>query len=424
MALESFFRGGDVLRISLAQVALLAWVLPACFGQAHPAHKLSPIRADGIIRPSSLKGAETAYLPELFSMSHASNSIALRNGDLLCFYFSGKVEGASNVAIVMSRLPKGSHQWTKPVVVAQRAGHSLQNPVPFEPSAGHLWLLHTAQVGLNEDTAEIFRQESTDNGRTWSKPTVLFAKPGSYDRNKFVVMKPGEWMLPMYHMPSASIVEGANQDYSAVQITTDGGRHWKECAIPGSDGLVQPSVVKLSAHHYLALMRSRDADWIYQASSADGCDWSRPIATVLPNNNSSIQLIRLRDGHLVLAFNNSQAQTVWGKPIVSWRRPLSVALSVNGGNTWDWVRDVERGRLWMKWNGDETADEYSYPSIIQARDGMLYLSYTYNRKTIKVMSFREGWIKRGTTDGEYKPEVGKNWIFSVRGMRSMLIFAP
>ncbi|HEX4155020.1 MAG TPA: hypothetical protein VHY48_05360 [Acidobacteriaceae bacterium] len=44
----------------------------------------------------------------------------------------------------------------------------------------------------------------------------------------------------------------------------------------------------------------------------------------------------------------------------------------------------------MKWNEDETADEYSYPSIIQARDGMLYLSYTYNRKTIKVMSFREG----------------------------------
>ncbi|HEX4155021.1 MAG TPA: hypothetical protein VHY48_05365 [Acidobacteriaceae bacterium] len=70
---------------------------------------------------------------------------------------------------------------------------------------------------------------------------MLFAKPGSYDRNKFVVMNPEEWMLPMYYMSSASIVEGANQDYSAVQITTDGGRHWKECVIPGSDGLVQPA---------------------------------------------------------------------------------------------------------------------------------------------------------------------------------------
>jgi len=43
MALESFLRGGDVLRISLTQVVLLACILPACFGQAHPAHKESPI---------------------------------------------------------------------------------------------------------------------------------------------------------------------------------------------------------------------------------------------------------------------------------------------------------------------------------------------------------------------------------------------
>lgn len=392
--------------MTLTEVALLACILPACFSQAHPTHKESPIRADGVMRSPPLMGAQMAYLPELFPMSHASNLIALRNGDLLCFYFSGKEEGASNVAIVMSRLPEGSRRWTTPVVVAQRAGHSLQNPVPFELSAGHLWLLYTAQVGLDEHTAEISRQESKDNGRTWAKPAVFFAKAGSYDRNKFVVMKRDEWMLPMYYMPSASIVEGANRNYSAVQITTDRGQYWKECVIPGSDGLVQPSVVKLSKHHYLALMRSRDADWIYQATSADGCNWSRPIATVLPNNNSSIQLIRLRDGHLVLAFNNSQAQTVRGKPMVSWRKPLSVALSVNDGKTWDWVRDVERGRPWIKWSEDETADEYSYPSIVETRDGMLYLSYTYNRKTIKVISFEEGWIKRGMREGEYRPAAG------------------
>ncbi len=386
------------IRLAAFQFALFLFPLTACFSRTYASNREKPVQADGVIRPSALAGAEEAYLPEIFPSSHASNLIVLHNRDILCFYFSGKEEGASNVAIVMSRLPYGSHRWMKPIVVDHHAGKSMQNPVPFEPSAGHLWLLHTTQeAGKGENTAKIYRQESNDNGKTWSYPAVLFGNPGSYDRNKIVVMKANEWMLPMYYMPSESIVIGANGDYSAMQITMDHGLQWQKCVIPHSHGLVQPSAVKLAANEYLALLRSRDADWIYRTTSTDGRHWTVPRATVLPNNNASIQLTRLENGHLVLAFNNVQVQEKRGQPAEGPRRPLSVALSVDGGKTWPWVRDVEIGRA---------GEEYSYPSIVQAQDGEIYLSFTYRRTTIKVMSFWEDWVKHGTTEGKYKPAVG------------------
>ena len=73
--------------------------------------------ADGKLRPASVAGLQVAYLPIVFPSSHASNLLDLKNGDLLCAYYSGRWERKSDVAIVISRLQKGSSQWTKPEIV-------------------------------------------------------------------------------------------------------------------------------------------------------------------------------------------------------------------------------------------------------------------------------------------------------------------
>lgn len=49
--------------------------------------------ADGKIRPASVAGLQTAYLPVVFPSSHSSNLLDLSNGDLLCAYYSGRWEG-------------------------------------------------------------------------------------------------------------------------------------------------------------------------------------------------------------------------------------------------------------------------------------------------------------------------------------------
>jgi predicted neuraminidase len=370
--------------------------------------------ADGRLRPSTLPGIEEAYLTPVFPSSHAANLLTLRNGDLLCVWFSGTWEGESDVAIMMARLPKGSRQWSRPRVVDHRSGESFQNPVVFEAPDGVLWIVHTTQgAGQGQANANVLVTKSTDGGKIWTAPAVLFDTPGSFVRQPILVLPDGNWMLPMYVTPSRGITQGAESNYSVVKISADRGTHWKDCAVPKSNGYVQPDVVPIPGGRYLAFFRSRFADFIYQSTSQDGCTWTAPQKTQLPNNNSSIQVAKLANGHLVMAFNNVGSVVAAGKPQAGPRKPLTVALSEDGGATWKWVRDLEvglppaaaaEGRPNRKEPGRE---EYSYPSIAQTGDGSIYVAYTFRRFTIKTVRFNEAWIRNGTTAGTFTGDARK-----------------
>lgn len=354
--------------------------------------------ANGIIRRSQSTGVREAYFLPIRKSSHAANLLSLPNGDLLCFWFTGAEEGSSGVSIAMSRLDHGANRWSHPMIVSQHPGWSDQNPVPFRAPDGQLWLFHTSQkAGEGQTTAIVYQLTSKDMGRTWTAPRILFSKPGTFIRQHLVVFH-HLWLFPTYHSASAGIITNAQHDMSIVRISRDMGKTWSERKVPGSGGLVQMDIVKLSRDRLIAFFRSRYANWIYRSNSTDGCHWSAPVPTQLPNNNSSIQAVRLKDGHLVMAFNNAHAGTKRAKPRTASRKILSVALSVDDGRTWPWVRDVpnEKVPATLQSAGDA---EYSYPSITQSRDGMIQMAFTFRRETIKYMTFDESWIKKGTTKG-------------------------
>jgi predicted neuraminidase len=356
--------------------------------------------ADGIERFNPhLQAAET-YLPILYPSSHAANLYELKNGDVLCVWFSGTWEGNSGVGIVIARRPHGSRNWTGSVLVDRRPGVSYQNPVLFQEPDGTVDLYHSTQdADAGEANAHVLHLQSNDNGVTWTEPTLLFAKPGAFTRDPVVILKDGSWLLPLSYITSAGIGAGSETNYSTTEISRNHGATWKECFMAGTQGRIQPSVVALAPDRLLAFFRSRASDFIYSSTSSDGCTWTPAAATVLPNNNASIQAFRLHDGHLVIAFNNSS------KVSGALRKPLSVALSEDGGKTWLWVRDIEVGRAGYGM-AEQTPkqpgrEEYSYPSIIQTRDGEILVAFTYRRQTIKVVSFTEGWIGQQGTDGEF-----------------------
>lgn len=354
---------------------------------------------------AALPGASSAMIPALYLSSHASKMILLRNGNLLCTWFSGSNEGDSNVGIVVARLKKGEKTWSPAVLVDRDPAKSFQNPVPYEAANGEIWIFHTAQsAGKGQADSQVLKSISKDGGKTWSAPVVIFSKAGSYTRQPLVEGANGELLLPLFYSTSAGITDGAQNNYSAVEVSTDAGKTWKEFEVPDSKGMVHMDIVKLTTKSYVAFYRSRFADFIYRSTSPDGFHWTAPKATALPNNNASIQAIRLANGHIVMAFNNVSGKKGVRIAQTGPRAPLSLAISTDGGLTWSAVRDLELpDSTYAAGKVPFGPEEYSYPSLVQLPNGKIVVAYTYRRRAIKSVLLGEEWIEKGKTSGEYTP---------------------
>jgi len=368
-----------------------------------------------------------ADLPAPCVQSHAANLAVLPDGDLGCVWFGGTQEGVADISIWFSRLARGASAWSAPVQLSDDATRSEQNPILFAEPGGRLWLLHTAQKSGNQDTAFVRCRISEDSGRTWGPVRSLVDVPGTFVRQPIVVLDNGDWLLPVFRCRTVPGEKWAgNDDDSAVLISADRGATWTTVPVPASTGCVHMNIVRAAGNRLLAFFRSRWADHVYRSESADGGrSWSAPVPTTLPNNNSSIQVIRLASGRLAMVFNDmSAAQATerreslydeieddeppsavaaparvpartafWGAP----RAPLTVALSDDDGITWPARRNLEVGDGYCMTNNsaDKRNREYSYPSICQSPDGALEVAYTVFRQHIRHSRFTEDWV-RGT----------------------------
>lgn len=380
---------------------------------------------DGHIKENKTDPArKDAFLPTDCPQNHAANLLELDNGDLLCVWFGGTQEGIPDISIYMSRLERGSDEWTQAEKLSDDPSRSEQNPVLFQEPDGRLWLMYTAQLSGNQDTAIVRYRTSDDRGRTWSKIDTLFTEAGTFIRQPLIVLDNGDWLLPVFYCITLPGVKWTgNRDISAVKISSDKGKTWEEVKVPGSTGCVHMNIEKLRDGTLLALFRSRFADSIYLSRSIDnGRTWSEPEPTELPNNNSSIQFTALQDGTLALVYNHMNANETterraslydeieedddtktgvdtearpafWGAP----RAPMTLALSQDGGITWPVKRNIEVGDGYAMTNNskDKLNREFSYPSIKQGKDGDLHIAFTYYRQAIKYVRVPQTWAFAG-----------------------------
>lgn len=351
-----------------------------------------------------MKVLQERKIPTPCVSNHASNLMELGNGDLLCTWFGGSMEGSSDISIYLARYDRGRDAWLDPSRMSDDATRSEQNPALFRHPSGELWLLYTAQEKADQGTAVVRLRRSADDGLTWSETTDLIGRPGTFIRHAPVVSPSGLLLLPIWH---SDMHNAFGDDSSLVQVSADSGRSWDVVAVPDSRGCVHMDILEGCR---VAFFRRRQADFIFRSVSKDGgLGWSVPQPTTLLNNNSSIQARALQDGRLVIAHNDVAAAgrpgesavppwikdrkaflaacgaidngAVWGVP----RNPLVLSVSTDLGQNWRKEMVLEADATLRSAHDERGAfvGDYSYPSIIQTSDGLVQVTYSYLRDYIK-----------------------------------------
>lgn len=244
------------------------------------------------------------------------------------------------------------------------------NPVLFEMPSGELWLFYKIGLKVADWTGWVVK--SKDGGKTWSEREPLQKGFIGPVKNKPVLI--GDRLI----CPSSTEGNGWKFHFEILDMKTG---EWKyvgpiereEAAYTGDGKMkpidcIQPSILLHKDGRLQAVGRTRNGKLASTFSSDNGDTWSKVTLIDVPQNQSGTDAVTLQDGRHVLIYNNFS--TLPGTP-KGPRTPCSLAISEDGIH-WKHFLTLE----------DSPISQYSYPSIIQGKDGSLHCIYTWRRQRI------------------------------------------
>jgi predicted neuraminidase len=291
-----------------------------------------------------------------FPSCHASTIIQTKNG-MLAAWFGGTAERNPDVGIWISKYSDGN--WSQPVEVAtgiesKEIRYPCWNPVLFN-SGQKILLFYKVGPSPSEWWGELIT--SSDNGLSWSRPARLPENIYGPIKNKPILLSNGELLCP-----SSTENKGWRVH---MEMTSDIGVTWKRTPALNKRkyGIIQPTILLHNDGLIQMLCRSKSSTIMTSWSADSGRSWSTIMSSGLPNPNSGIDAVTLKGGTQLLVYNH----------LAEGRNMLNVAVSEDGK---DWKAAV------LLESGPE-GSEFSYPAVIQTEDGMVHITYTWNRKMIK-----------------------------------------
>jgi predicted neuraminidase len=306
---------------------------------------------------------------------HAS-TLAETPAGLVAAWFGGTEEKHPDVGVWVARLRDGA--WTDPVEVANgvqkpELRYPCWNPVLFQAPGGPLLLFY--KVGPNPREWWGMLTASPDAGATWSEPRKLGEGPLGHligpVKNKPIQLEDGSLLCP-------SSTESHELGWRVhFELTPDLGDSWKVIG-PIHDAsrfdAIQPSILTYPNNRMQILCRTQQGVISQSWSEDGGLSWGEMTATELPNPSSGTDAVTLDDGRQLLVYNHTLPRSAAPEGAIAGRDMLNVAVS-RDGRSWRPVLTLERER--------GAPGGFCYPAVIQTADGLVHITYTYKRISIK-----------------------------------------
>ena len=320
-----------------------------------------------------------------FAQCHASTLAQLKDGRIFAAWFAGTRESYPDTAIWMATLNPNEKSWCEPVVIAKIDDIAHWNPVLFTFEE-KVYLFF--KVGaLIENWLTYYKVWENEK---WSEPKILIQTNdiiSKYNRgpvrSKPIVLSNGHWIAPSSAERTIAPSMFGPSNYLAkpdvvwkafVDISKNEGKNWNKSKLIDFErkkyglkngkygGVIQPTLWESSTGNVHMLLRST-AEYIFRSDSDDyGKTWCQAYPTDLPNNNSGIDVVNMKE-RLFLIFNPVAGN--WAA-----RTPLSLVVSGDNGKSWSKPINIQEGQ-----------GSFSYPSII-AMNGGVGVTYTWNRLSI------------------------------------------
>lgn len=313
---------------------------------------------------------------------HVASLCEISGGRLLATWYGGTREGARDVNLYTATLGRSETNWSAPRAVLTRETAQRElgryvkkvgNALLFSDGGERVNLLYVSIAFGGWSGSALNLKSSADGGQTWSPSQRLHLSPffniSELVKNQPVALDGGGWVVPIYHELAGKFSEllwlsGPAESPSYHKTRVNGG-------VTG----FQPALVPLSARRALLLARDNSkAGQLWASRSEDaGESWSALAQAGLPNPFSGLDAIRLRDGRVLLAFNDTRDN----------RSNLRLAVSLDAGATWQRLSPLVE---------EESGQEFSYPFLLQSSDGLIHLVYTWKRKGIRHVVFNSAWL--------------------------------
>lgn len=219
-------------------------------------------------------------------------------------------------------------------------------------------------------------------------------------------LKNGRIIVPFgCEVPGRGQALPSGSEIVTAMYSDDGGRDWhklpSEISAPcdpeynnaGFDGACEPSITQLGDGRVWILMRTQ-ANFLYETFSEDGLHFQPARRSRFFSPNAPSFLLRLKDGRLLLFWNNTaNPPKVTGKDVYGSRDVLHVAISSDDAKTWRGFRELYRDPLRDSAPPQRGDRGTSYACAAETKDGKIVVAAGLGEQRRRIILFDPNWVE-------------------------------